>query len=116
VDAVSLIKKTLNMENNKINPYNLGSAPSVRRLSYPQACLASSFDCIYFGRNLTHFGYSWYSVSRAEKKLDPYFVSGFSDAESSFVIRIFKNSKYKTGWKIEARFQIGLHKKDIALL
>ena len=49
-------------------------------------------------------------------KLNPWFITGFSDAESCFIIRISKNSKYKTGWKIEARFQIGLHQKDLALL
>ena len=44
-------------------------------------------------------------------KLDPYFVTGFSDAEGCFTIDI-----YKTGWKIKTTFQIGLHQKDLALL
>nr|YP_009568431.1 LAGLIDADG endonuclease [Drechslerella brochopaga]QBL02513.1 LAGLIDADG endonuclease [Drechslerella brochopaga] len=49
-------------------------------------------------------------------KLNPWFVTGFSDAECSFIIRIRKNLKYKTDWSIELRFQIGLHKKDKLLL
>jgi len=49
-------------------------------------------------------------------KLNPYFITGFVDAEASFIISIRKNSNYKTGWKIEARFQIGLHQKDRAIL
>jgi hypothetical protein len=30
-------------------------------------------------------------------QLHPYFITGFSDAESSFVINITKNNKLKTG-------------------
>jgi hypothetical protein len=31
------------------------------------------------------------------KKLNPYFVGGFTDAEGSFIVSIFKNIKYKSG-------------------
>ena len=48
--------------------------------------------------------------------LDPWFLTGFSDAESSFSILIQANRKYKTKWRIKAIFAIGLHKKDIDLL
>ena len=44
------------------------------------------------------------------------FISGFSDAEGSFVVTILKNPRYKTGWNVQARFQIKLHEKDRALL
>nr|YP_009663690.1 hypothetical protein [Dactylella tenuis]QCW06829.1 hypothetical protein [Dactylella tenuis] len=43
--------------------------------------------------------------------LNAYFVTGFSDAESSFVVRILKNSKYNTGLVVSASFQISLQKK-----
>jgi len=48
--------------------------------------------------------------------LNPYYITGFSDAESSFNIRISQNNKYKTGWLIELRYLIGLHQKDQPLL
>jgi NADH:ubiquinone oxidoreductase subunit K len=48
--------------------------------------------------------------------LNPLFVTGFSDAESSFVVTILKNPRYKIGWNVQARFQIKLHEKDRALL
>ena len=48
--------------------------------------------------------------------LSPSFISGFSDAEGSFVITILKNPRYKIGWNVQARFQIKLHEKDRALL
>ena len=48
--------------------------------------------------------------------LDPNFVTGFIDAEGSWVISIQKEPKNKTGWTIKSRLSISLHKKDIAIL
>lgn len=48
--------------------------------------------------------------------LNPWTVVGFSDAESSFMVRIRKNSKYKTGWAVIAIFSIAVDKKDLSLL
>lgn len=48
--------------------------------------------------------------------LNPSFISGFSDAEGSFVVTILKNPRYKIGWNVQARFQIKLHEVDRALL
>lgn len=50
------------------------------------------------------------------KKFNPYFVTGFCDAESCFTLNILKNPFYKTGWKIGLVFDIHLHSKDIDLL
>lgn len=47
---------------------------------------------------------------------DPRFISGFSDAESSFYIRISKKSSMSSGWTVEPVFSIRLHHKDISLL
>lgn len=48
--------------------------------------------------------------------LNPWAVVGFSDAEGSFMVRIRKNSKYKTGWVVVAIFSIVVDKKDLFLL
>lgn len=48
--------------------------------------------------------------------LVPWFITGLFDAESSFVITILKNSKYKTGWNVQARVQIKMHEKDRPLI
>lgn len=48
--------------------------------------------------------------------LNPHFITGFADAESSFMILILKDPNYKTGLTVKARFSIGLHKKDMAIL
>ena len=54
-------------------------------------------------------------ISR-QSGLNPWFLTGFSDAESSFSILIQANDKYKIKWRIKAIFAIGLHKKDVDLL
>ena len=48
--------------------------------------------------------------------LNPWFITGFVDAEGSFLIIISKDKKYKTGWRVIPCFLIGLHQKDLALL
>jgi len=60
--------------------------------------------------------FSTLALADSQIKLNPYWITGFCDAESSFVITLQENVKYKTGWKVEARFQIGLHEKDLGIL
>ena len=49
-------------------------------------------------------------------KLNPWFVTGFTDAEGSFSILIQHNLKYKSNWRVKIIFAIGLHIKDTELL
>lgn len=53
---------------------------------------------------------------RVKRILNPYFITGFSDAEGCFAIGLTKDSKRKTGWIISLEFVILLHGKDRALL
>lgn len=48
--------------------------------------------------------------------LNPNYITGFTDGEGCFFIGISSDSKYKTGYRVKATFQIGVHKKDLALL
>jgi hypothetical protein len=48
--------------------------------------------------------------------LYPWFITGFADAESSFIVSITKDKKHKTGYKIILCFSISLSEKDKALL
>jgi hypothetical protein len=48
--------------------------------------------------------------------IDPNFLTGFIDAEGSFVLSITKSDNVKSGWVIKPRFSIGLHKKDRFIL
>ena len=48
--------------------------------------------------------------------LNPWFITGFADAEASFSILIQHNAKFNTNWRVKAIFSIGLHIKDLVLL
>lgn len=50
------------------------------------------------------------------QRLAPWFVTGFSDAEGTFIISITKNDKLLVGWEVKAMFKIGLHIRDLNLL
>ena len=55
--------------------------------------------------------------SKNEKKyLDPWFVTGFSDAEGWFMVTIRENSGSTLGWAVGVAFQISLHVKDKEIL
>ena len=58
----------------------------------------------------------YYSTESGKFILHPLFVSGFADAESSFVVTILRKAGYNTGWAVQARFQIKLHETDRPLL
>ena len=48
--------------------------------------------------------------------IDPLFVTGFADGESSFMISITQDKNLKIGWQVRLIFYISLHKKDKPLL
>ena len=50
------------------------------------------------------------------KKLEPWFVTGFTDAEGCFGFYLYKTAYSKTGWSISLVFQISLHEKDKNIL
>lgn len=52
----------------------------------------------------------------SQQGLNPYFITGFCDGESSFQVSITKNKTSKLGWKVRPQFTIGLHSRDLALL
>jgi len=50
---------------------------------------------------------------RQPTSLNPWFVSGLTDAEGSFCIIISRSSTYRLGWCVQAIFQIALHTRDL---
>ena len=48
--------------------------------------------------------------------INPWVCSGLIDGEGSFTILIVKDKTRKLAWRIEAKFQLGLHSKDYDLL
>ena len=60
-----------------------------------------------------------FSTVNIQPKLNPWFVTGLSDAESSFIIinsKNTKNKRTKIGWIVSSNFQITLHQRDLSLL
>ena len=49
-------------------------------------------------------------------EMNPWFLTGFTDAEGCFTIGVVKNKKYKVGWTVKLRFQLGVNEKDKFLL
>lgn len=51
-----------------------------------------------------------------QHKLNPWFVTGFTDGDACFGLYIYKNTALKIGWYAFLDFKITLHKKDRDLL
>ena len=57
-----------------------------------------------------------FCTSQSSSKLNPWFVTGFTDAEGAFSIIIDKNKQRNIGWRVQARYQICLHNCDLSIL
>lgn len=55
-------------------------------------------------------------VDNKTNALNPNYITGFTDGEGCFFVDINSDPRYKTGYRIKAIFQIGVHEKDLALL
>ena len=56
------------------------------------------------------------TLSNSFLKYNPWYLTGFSDGESNFTVRIVPSNTTNIGWSVQPVFQIGLHKKDLSLL
>jgi len=58
----------------------------------------------------------FFSSKSSPYKLNPYYVTGFTDGEGCFYLAVTPNLNHRTGFRVKAVFQIGVHIKDLALL
>ena len=80
-------------------------------------CTLMDFERNYQTRILSkQLSIRTFSTSDFKSKLNPWFVTGFTDAEGSFCTTIYKNKAYKTGWVVRSFFQIGLNQRDSSLI
>lgn len=56
------------------------------------------------------------NYTTGSNSLNPWFITGFSDAESSFILNINKQPKLTLGWSIKLVYSIHLHAKDADIL
>lgn len=79
-------------------------------------------SCFYFGTGLIHRAPIIFNtkntnnLTKSESKLSPYWVTGFSDAESTFSVRIAKDESRFMGLRIMPVYAIELHIRDIEVL
>lgn len=60
-----------------------------------------------------------YSTAMQQSKdsiLPPYWVTGFTDGEGSFSLKVSKSSSTRSGYNVTPEFKIELHNRDILLL
>lgn len=57
-----------------------------------------------------------FSTTQKLQKLNLWFITGFSDAEGCFSIKIQSNDKLKNKWRVRPVFSITLHRKDKSIL
>jgi len=57
-----------------------------------------------------------FSFTLISSSVKPWFLSGIIDAEGSFTIIIDKNQIRKIGYRVQLRFRITQHKRDIKLM
>ena len=58
---------------------------------------------------------SIYTLS-SKPKLNPWFLTGFADAEGCFSISVQPSTRMKNNWRVAPVFMINLHKKDVVVL
>jgi hypothetical protein len=57
-----------------------------------------------------------FSTIKYPSKINPWFITGLTDAEGSFSVIIDKKNQRKLGWRVQTKFQIGVDKRDLSLL
>nr|YP_009630859.1 hypothetical protein HM01MITGene33 [Hypsizygus marmoreus]QBZ73692.1 hypothetical protein HM01MITGene33 [Hypsizygus marmoreus]QCI56449.1 hypothetical protein [Hypsizygus marmoreus] len=57
-----------------------------------------------------------FSTLNCKPGLNPWFITGFTDAEGCFSVSVKPDAKLKTKWRVSPLFIIQLHLKDLAIL
>jgi hypothetical protein len=109
--------------------YNRFKLASVAKKAKGVYIFKTSTGSCYVGSSISLYnrvGYSTSSSSDSQSitelkgntkfSINPWWITGFSDAESSFYISIGKNNNVKLGWAVKAIFEINLHLKDKKIL
>ena len=65
---------------------------------------------------ITSYYHTFTFSSEKPKVVEPFFWTGFIDGEGSFNLTIYKNSTFKTGWRVKLIFKFALYKRDRGLL
>ena len=111
---ICISDKDLNKIIPKIKPYFVDSM--LYKLSIKKGNNLPLNNKSYFNNFKPRMYSSLATTQQLKINLDPNWVTGFTDGEGSFIISVRKNSKSKSGWMVDTRFSIALHKKDWIIL
>jgi len=96
-----------------------GDTPALEIKKYKNIAIYRSIGGSFYSRSINRLGivpYRSYSQLSINSKLHPWFVSGFTDAEGCFKVSITRDTRNRSGFNVQAFFQIILHRRDIELL
>ena len=80
-------------------------------------CTLMGFERNYQVKNPTNqLNIKSFSTLSISGHINPWFITGFADAEASFIISMYKDDNSKLKWRVTPNFTIHIHIKDIALL
>ena len=58
----------------------------------------------------------YFSAGQVIKYLNPWYITGITDAEGTFSFSVVNNKASKLGWTTKVIFSIGVHQKDLVIL
>lgn len=76
----------------------------------------TNFNISYLNIQKSFYSSQIRLLNSETNKLNPNYVTGFTDGEGCFFVGVNLNPRYKTGYRVKIIFQIGVHEKDLALL
>lgn len=84
-------------------------------LFYTKLCKHKTFNLNYVLFKVKNFTTSLTESVHNKKSLNPFWLTGFTDAEGSFIISVYKRSDSKN-WQINPSFELWLNSKDTKTL
>nr|YP_010170370.1 LAGLIDADG homing endonuclease [Phanerochaete carnosa]QRZ60352.1 LAGLIDADG homing endonuclease [Phanerochaete carnosa] len=101
----------ISVKEQRVDGSCFGISPKLR-------CILMGFERNYQINNPSNQFKKYFSTVHSVQnvQLNPFWITGFVDAEGSFTVVFDKSKKRTLGWRIQPRFQIGLHVRDLALL
>jgi len=88
----------------KNNPMHLRCTLMGFERNYPIKIPSNQLNCRKF------------STLNNSSYINPWFWTGLIDGEGSFSVIIDRSKTHKLGWRVQSKFQMDLHKRDLSLL
>jgi hypothetical protein len=109
--------KEISVNEQRVDGSYFGLLRSISKLRCILMGCESSYQVKIPSKQLfSRYNYSTLITRPADSQMNPWFLTGFTDAEGCFTIKTQYNLNLKTKWRIRPVFSITLNKKDLPLL